>query len=146
VSTVGHVASEADCIFCGIVTGVLPSVTIARTERAVALMDINPVTPGHALVIPQAHATDLFDIDADDLAACAHLAKDIAGRVTERLDADGVNLLQCTGTAAWQSVFHFHLHVIPRYRDQPDKDAARLPWDPTPGDLDEITRLGHRLA
>ena len=60
--------------------------------------------------------------------------------------ADGVNLLNCCGADAWQSVFHFHFHVIPRFRDQPEKDAARLPWDPKPGDLDEIGRIGRQLS
>ena len=70
--------AEPDCIFCGIVAGENPSTTIAQTERAVAFMDINPATPGHALVIPRSHATDLLDITADDLAACILLAQQIA--------------------------------------------------------------------
>jgi len=133
------------CIFCGIVAGELPSTTIAETERAIAFMDINPATPGHALVVPRAHANDLLDVSAEDLAACSELAQDIAGRVKDRLGADGVNLLNCCGVAAWQSVFHFHLQVIPRYQGQPDKDSARLPWIPRPGDPDEIARIGTHL-
>ncbi len=137
---------EPDCIFCGIVAGELPSATIAQSERAIAFMDINPVTPGHALVVPRSHATDLFDTSADDLAACAHLAQQIAERAKDRLGADGINLLNCTGEAAWQTVFHFHIHVIPRFKDQPDKDAIRLPWDVVPGNLDEIRRIGAQLS
>lgn len=137
---------DPECIFCGIVAGEIPSTTIAETERAVAFMDINPATHGHALVVPRAHAVDLLEIDPDDLAACAHLAQEIAGRAKDRLGADGVNLLNCCGADAWQSVFHFHFHVIPRFRDQPEKDAARLPWDPKPGDLDEIGRIGRQLS
>lgn len=137
---------EADCIFCEIVAGESPSVTIAETERAIAFMDINPVTPGHALVIPRSHSTDLFDTPADDLAACADLAQQVALRATDRLAADGVNLLNCSGEAAWQTVFHFHLHVIPRYRDDPAKDHLGLPWQTVPGDLDEIRRIGEILA
>ena len=139
--------SADDCVFCGIVRGELPSSTIARTDRATAFMDINPVTQGHALVIPNAHAVDLHDVSPDDLAACIHLAQDVAARARARLGADGVNLFQCTGADAWQTVFHFHIHVIPRYRDQPDKDGTiRLPWDVTPGDMDEIRRIGDLLA
>lgn len=138
--------AEPDCIFCGIVAGEIPSTTVARTDEAIAFMDINPVTPGHALVVPRSHATDLFDVAADDLAACTQLAQEIAGRAMDRLGADGVNLLNCSGEAAWQSVFHFHLHVIPRYVDQPGKDAIGLPWATVPGDPDEIERIGSLLA
>lgn len=119
---------------------------IAQSDRAIAFMDVNPVTHGHALVVPRAHATDLLDITADDLAACIHLAREVAARAKDRLGADGVNLLNCSGIEAWQSVFHFHLHVIPRYRDQPGKDAIGLPWTPVPGNLDEIGRIGIHLS
>lgn len=137
---------EPECIFCAIVAGDAPSTTIAETDRAVAFMDINPATHGHALVVPRAHSTDLLDIAPGDLAACNDLAQEIARRAKDRLLADGVNLLNCCGADAWQTVFHFHLHVIPRYADQPDRDPLRLPWDPVPGDLDEIARLGRRLS
>ena len=90
---------EADCIFCRIVAGEFPTATIAQNERAIAFMDINPVTLGHVLTIPRSHATDLFDIDAEDLAACVHLAQQIAERARDRLGADGVNLLNCSGEA-----------------------------------------------
>ena len=91
-------------------------------------MDSNPVTPGHVLVIPRAHTTDLLDTPADDLAACIALAQEVAGRAKDRLGADGVNLLNCSGEAAWQTVFHFHLHVILRWKDDPGKDRIGLPW------------------
>jgi hypothetical protein len=88
--TVASVNAEPDCIFCGIVAGAISSTTIARSERAIAFMDINPVTHGHALVVPRVHATDLLDITAEDLAACVHLAQEVAGRAKDRLGADGV--------------------------------------------------------
>lgn len=109
-------------------------------------MDINPVTPGHALVIPRAHAVDLFDVEADDLAACAALAQEIAGRAVARLGADAANLLNCSGEAAWQTVFHFHLHVIPRFADQPGKDCIGLPWAAVPSSPDEIRTIGQQLS
>jgi histidine triad (HIT) family protein len=140
------VNAESDCIFCAIVAGAISSTTIAQSERAIAFMDINPVTDGHALVVPRAHATDLLDITAQDLAACVHLAQEVAVRAKDRLGADGVNLLNCSGLAAWQSVFHFHLHVIPRFKDQPGKDAIGLPWDSLPGNLHEIERIGNHLS
>jgi histidine triad (HIT) family protein len=140
------VAPEPDCIFCGIVAGAIPSTTIARSERAIAFMDINPVTPGHALVVPRAHSIDLHDISAPDLAACVHLAQEVAGRAKDRLRADGVNLLNCSGVDAWQTVFHFHVHVIPRYKNQPGKDALALPWASVSGNLEEIEHIGNQLS
>lgn len=138
--------ADPTCIFCKIVAGELPATRIAESERAIAFMDINPGTPGHALVIPRAHAADLLEIPVEDLAACTELAREIAGRQKERLDADGVNLVNSCGQAAWQTVFHFHLHVIPRYANQPDKDGMRLPWEPAPGDPDAIRAIGEQLA
>jgi histidine triad (HIT) family protein len=140
------VSTKADCIFCGIVAGDLPATTIARADRAIAFMDINPVTRGHALVVPRSHSTDLLDVTDDDLTACILLAQDVARRAMERLGADGVNLLNCSGAAAWQSVFHFHVHVIPRFRDEPGKDRIGLPWAPLPSDLEEIRRIGELLC
>jgi len=84
--------------------------------------------------------------EPDDLAACVHLAQEVAGRARDRLGADGVSALNCSGVDAWQSVFHFHLHVIPRFRDQPDRDAIGLPWASVPGDLAEIDRIGNHLS
>ena len=109
-------------------------------------MDIDPVTPGHVLVVPRSHATDLFDINAEDLSACAHLAQQIARRAKDRLGADGVNLLNCSGEAARQTVFHFHIHVIPRFEDQPTKDVIGLPWESVPSNLDEVKRIGSLLS
>jgi histidine triad (HIT) family protein len=128
----------SDCLFCRIVAGELPADVIAASDRAIAFMDINPATRGHALVIPRAHATDVGDIGEQDLAACAALAADVARLAREHLGAAGVNLLNSSGPAAWQTVFHFHLHVIPRYADDP----LRLPWTPAPGDREEIAAAG----
>jgi histidine triad (HIT) family protein len=140
------VMSATDCVFCGIAAGVLPSTQIAESERALAFLDINPVTRGHALVIPRAHAQDLFDTPPTDLTACAELGQLVAQRAMERLGADGVNLLNCSGAAAWQTVFHVHLHVIPRYADDPERDRIGPPWEIVPSDLDEIQRIGTLLS
>jgi histidine triad (HIT) family protein len=105
-------------------------------------MDINPATRGHLLVIPREHSTDLQDVPEEDLEACARMAKKLAARAMERLDADGVNLLNSYGRAAWQTVFHFHVHVIPRYANDP----LRLPWVPGPGDRDEIAAAAAELT
>ena len=134
--------SESNCLFCKIVAGELPATRVYEDERTIAFMDINPGTRGHLLVIPREHAKDLLEIEAEDLAACARTAQIMAGRVTDRLDADGVNLVNSCGAQAWQTVFHFHVHVIPRYTGDP----LRLPWQPEPGDRDEIAATAQQLT
>jgi histidine triad (HIT) family protein len=126
--------SDPDCLFCKIVAGELPAAIVDEDERTIAFMDINPATRGHALVIPRRHTKDVLEIEADELAATILAAQRLAARMPERLGAAGVNLLNSCGRAAWQTVFHFHIHVIPRYEDDP----LRLPWEPGPGDPDEI--------
>jgi histidine triad (HIT) family protein len=131
-----------DCIFCAIAKGEGPATIVAEDDRTVAFMDIMPATRGHLLVIPRAHSVDLLSVDPDDLNATMQAAKAMAQRVKDRLGADGVNLLNSCGSAAWQTVFHFHIHVIPRW----DDDPLKLPWIPREGDMDEIQRTGALLA
>ena len=133
--------SEPDCIFCKIAAGELPAQIVDEDERTIAFMDINPATRGHLLVIPRRHSRDLEEIEPEDLAAVALTAQRMARRVFERLDADGVNLLNSCRAAAWQTVFHFHIHVIPRYEDDP----LELPWIPAPGDSAEIEATASTL-
>jgi histidine triad (HIT) family protein len=92
-------------------------------------------------VIPRAHSTDLHEVAPEDLSAAAATAQRMAGLARERLGADGVNLLNAAGPAAWQTVFHFHIHVIPRYEDDP----LKLPVHPSPGDSDEIAAAAREL-
>jgi histidine triad (HIT) family protein len=132
---------DPDCLFCKIVAGEIPSQRVDEDERTVAFMDINPATRGHALVIPRAHAVNLLEIDAEDLSATMAAAQRLARTAVERFGADGVNLINSCGAAAWQTVFHFHIHVIPRYTDDP----LRLPWTPAPGDPDEIAEAAAQL-
>jgi histidine triad (HIT) family protein len=133
--------SDPDCLFCKIVAGDLPAQVVAQDERTVAFMDINPATRGHLLVVPREHSRDLLEVAPEDLAATALAAQRLAKRVSQRLGADGVNLLNSCGQAAWQTVFHFHIHVIPRYRGDP----LRLPWVPGPGDAEEIVAAAAAL-
>ena len=133
--------ADPDCIFCKILAGELPGTIVDEDERTVSFMDINPATRGHALVIPREHTRDLLTIDPEDLAACAKAAQRLAAHAKEVLGADGINLLNSCGKAAWQTVFHFHMHVIPRYADDP----LELPWVPGPGDMDEIKATGEEL-
>jgi histidine triad (HIT) family protein len=133
--------SDPDCLFCKIVAGEIPAQIIAEDERTVTFMDINPATRGHALVVPRRHAANVLEIEPEDLSATVLAAQRLAQRVSQRLDADGVNLLNSCGSAAWQTVFHFHIHVIPRY----EGDPLKLPWVPGPGDRDEIAAAAQEL-
>jgi histidine triad (HIT) family protein len=133
--------TEPDCLFCGIVAGSIPSQMIDSDERTVAFMDINPATPGHALVVPRKHSADLLEISDEDLNATVLAARRLARRMKDVLDADGINLINACGAAAWQTVFHFHIHVVPRYEDDP----LKLPWIPAPGDSDEIAAVAAKL-
>jgi histidine triad (HIT) family protein len=133
---------DPDCIFCKIVAGELPATIVDEDERTISFMDIAPATRGHALVIPREHSPDLLSIEPDDLAAVNLAAQRLAVRIKDRLSADGVNLINACGAVAFQTVFHFHLHVIPRY----EGDGLRLPWVPTPGDAAEIAAAAQELA
>lgn len=134
--------ADPDCIFCKIVAGELPATIVDEDERTIAFMDIAPATRGHALVIPRSHAADLLSVGHEDLDAVALAAQRLAVRAKERLGADGVNLLNSCGRAAWQTVFHFHVHVIPRY----DDDPLRLPWVPAEGDQQQIAAAAQELG
>ena len=133
---------DPDCLFCKIVAGEIPATRVREHERTIAFMDINPATRGHLLVIPREHATDLLEIGAEDLGACTAAARELAVLATDRLGADGVNLLNSCGREAWQTVLHFHIHVIPRYAGDP----LRLPWLPEPGDREEIAAAAAELT
>ena len=130
-----------DCIFCKIVAGELPSQIVDSDERTIAFMDISPATPGHALVIPRAHSEDLMSVPEEDLIATMLAVRRLAQRMRETIQPDGVNVLNSCGRAAWQTVFHFHVHVIPRYHDDP----LELPWVPSAGDPEQIAAVADRI-
>jgi histidine triad (HIT) family protein len=133
--------SDDDCIFCKIVGRELPATIVDEDERTVSFMDVNPATRGHALVVPRVHTRDLLSIEPEDLRAVAAATQRLAMRLRERLGADGINVINSCGSVAWQTVFHFHLHVIPRYAGDP----LRLPWTPAPGDPQEIAATAAAL-
>ena len=134
--------ADDDCIFCAIVRGDAPATKVDEDEHTIAFMDIHPWTRGHALVIPREHHKDLHAIPDETLVHVHRSAKRLAARVRDNLGADGVNVLQSTGRAAWQTVFHFHVHVIPRY----DDDPLELPVRPQEGDMDEIKQIAEQLG
>lgn len=134
-------AARSDCVFCGIVAGRLPAQRIDEDERTVAFLDINPWTRGHTLVVPRAHSESILDAPDDDLAAVALAARRVAERLRRKLGCAGVNVFSAAGSVAWQTVFHFHVHVIPRYRD----DGLEPPITPRPADAEQLAALAEQL-
>ena len=134
-------SQATDCIFCQIVAGEIPSFQVYQDAATLAFMDINPFNPGHCLVIPKAHAADIFAIAPDDIAAVARTAKIVAGAVRAALRPAGINIVQANGPAAGQTVHHFHCHVFPRA----EGDGAAMNWGMTPGDMAEIETLASRI-
>ena len=132
---------SGSCIFCAIASGDNPAEVVDSDETTMAFLDINPATRGHALVIPRVHAENLFDLTEKDLHATISAARRLARQMRDTIKPDGINILNSTGRAAWQSVFHFHLHVIPRYHDDP----LQLPWRPGPVDPKELAGVGAEL-
>ncbi len=130
-----------DCLFCGIVAGDVPAQIVDSDEHTVAFMDINPATRGHALVVPRDHAADLIEISDEDLERTFAAARRLARKMEDTLKPDGFNVLNSCGPAAWQTVFHFHVHVVPRY----DEDPLKLPWVPKPADPDEIAKIAKEI-
>jgi histidine triad (HIT) family protein len=135
------VATDPDCIFCKIVTGDLPAEKIGEDDHTLAFMDINPWTRGHALVIPKEHHRNLYEADPEVLAQTVQAAQRLALRMRDALECDGVNLLNSCEAAAWQTVFHLHVHVIPRFEDDP----LRLPGTPREPGEDELAEVAAEL-
>lgn len=131
----------SNCVFCDIVAGHAPAQIVDRTDTTVAFLDINPVADGHLLVVPVRHVRDIWEVTGDELAAMATTLHRLAGVVREALAPDGVNLLQCNGVAAFQSVFHIHSHLIPRWAD----DGLAPRWIPTPGDPATMAAVADRI-
>jgi histidine triad (HIT) family protein len=131
----------SDCIFCGIAAGTMPAERVYEDERTIAFLDIFPAADGHVLVIPRAHADDIHSLAPADLSAVAQTAQAMAGRVSGALGADGISIVQANGAAAGQTVFHYHVHVIPRF----DGDGVLRPWTPGRAGADELGRMGALL-
>ena len=132
---------DPECIFCKIVAGEIPSFKIFEDDETFAFMDINPANHGHTLVIPKEHAADVYSVSDAAITATVKTAKIIAAAVNRTLNPDGLNLLQCNGPAAAQSVMHFHMHVLPRR----DGDELKLNWGLEAGDMDSIGELAERI-
>ena len=131
----------ADCVFCKIRDGQIPSLKIYEDDRAFCIMDINPINEGHCLVITKTHGATIWESDGHDLAAAMRTAKRVATAIREALRPDGLNVLQANGPAAFQSVPHFHLHLIPRWMG----DGKGFDWTLVPGDKVQIAETGEKL-
>ncbi len=130
-----------DCIFCSILAGDMPGEVVQEDEHTVAFMDIQPWTRGHAVVIPRRHVKNLYEIEDEELARVNTAGRRLALKMRDNLHADGINLLNSTEPAAWQTIFHFHLHVIPRYADDP----LQLPTQPGKVEPEEMARVAAEI-
>lgn len=119
---------DDNCIFCKLANGVFPTNSIYEDEDFNVILDASPATKGHALILPKEHYANMFEIDDDILAKAAKLAKKIMAHEKEILGCDGYNLVQNNGEAAGQTVFHFHMHLIPRYSD--NNESKMINWKP----------------
>lgn len=132
---------DENCIFCKLAGGDIPTMSIYEDEDFNVIFDGNPASLGHALILPKTHAANVFELD-DELVAKAYiLAKKIAGALTEVFGADGVNILQNNNEAAGQTVFHFHIHIIPRYAD----GEKIVSWTPGQQDVQALTAAQKKL-
>lgn len=135
--------AEENCVFCKIIAGEIPSTAVYEDDDFKAILDVNPAARGHVIIIPKKHAANIYELEDEDAAKVFPIAKKIAAALQKTYGCDGVNVLQNNGEAAGQTVFHLHVHVIPRYND----DDIRIKWKPgeTP-DLDAVAKeIGKNL-
>lgn len=133
-----------DCVFCQIVKGALPCIKVYEDDRVLAFADINPISEGHTLIIPKAHAENIWDISEEDIAAVHRAARKVAGAIRRALAPNGVAALQLNGRGVHQEVMHYHLHLVPRAADGPPLPVTS--WKLAPGDMAAIRKTGERIA
>ncbi len=131
-----------NCIFCKIANGEIPSNTIYEDDNFRVILDNGPATKGHALVLPKEHYANLFEIPEDVLAKAAVVAKKVASTMKDKLNCDGLNLVQNNGESAGQTVMHFHLHIIPRY----ENDGQHILWKPTSPSAEELAEIKNTIV
>lgn len=134
-------ADHDDCPFCAIEAGDAPVSLLYEDDRSLAFLDVNPVTEGHALVVPREHSVGLADLPEETGGHLFRVGQRVAAALRESLDPDGVNLFLADGAAAGQEVFHVHLHVVPRYED----DSVALEWSPMLVDREELDEVAGRV-
>lgn len=128
---------DANCIFCKIAKGEIPSKTLYEDERFRVILDLGPATKGHALILPKAHYANLYELPEELAGEAMKLAKKMAAKMTEKLKCEGFNLIQNNGDMAGQTVFHFHMHMIPRYQ----ADGQKIGWKPMEVTQDELEEV-----
>lgn len=133
--------NKDDCIFCKIANGEIPSATVYEDSICRVILDVNPANKGHALIIPKEHFDNIYSIDAETAAKIFTIATEVAKAQKAELNPDGLNILQNNGEAAGQTVFHFHMHLVPRYI----KDNVTMTWIPGKADTEELSALSKAL-
>ena len=126
-----------DCIFCKLANGDIPTNVVYEDSDFTVIMDASPATKGHSLILPKKHFANLFELDEETAKKVLPLAKKVATHMTEKLGCDGFNLVQNNGETAGQTVFHFHMHLIPRYKD----DNQVIGWNPQDADVEEQKKI-----
>jgi histidine triad (HIT) family protein len=137
-----HDHLDADCIFCKIIRGEIPSFKVWEDDKTFAFMDINPIAAGHALIVPKFHTPNIYEAPADWMGPTLGSVSRVARAVRDEVAPDGINILQANDKGAAQSVFHIHFHVIPRNLG----DGLTMNWDMVPGDMDGIGQLAEKIA
>ena len=135
---------ETDCIFCKIAAGEIPSKTIYEDERFRVILDISPASKGHALIIPKDHYANIYELPEEMAASAMVLAKKLAAHMTEILQCDGFNIIQNNGEPAGQTVFHFHMHLIPRYKGDGNQD--KICWNHLELSQEELEDICQKLS
>ena len=133
-----------DCIFCKIIKGDIPCFKVYEDDRVLAFEDVNPISDGHTLIIPKAHAENIWEISGEDLVAIHLASKKVAHAIKEVLNPEGVAVLQLNGRGVNQVVMHYHLHLIPRTTGGPK--LTMTAWELIPGDMDAIKLTGDKIA
>ena len=133
---------DTNCIFCKIAAGDIPSNTIYEDEEFRVILDLAPASKGHALILPKEHCADIYEIDAEVAGRAMKLAKKLAMHMTDVLGCEGFNILQNNHEVAGQTVFHFHMHIIPRYKD----DGQVIGWEPHASDPEVQAQLAEKIG
>lgn len=132
---------QDSCIFCKIANGAIPSKSIYEDGDFRVILDLGPATKGHALILPKQHSADLYELPEETASKVMVLAKKMASRMTKKLQCDGFNIVQNNGEVAGQTVMHYHLHLIPRYRD----DGQKILWKPTEVTQEELEQIKNTI-
>ena len=130
------------CIFCKIANGEIPSKTLYEDDKYRVILDLGPATKGHALILPKDHYANLYELPEDAASEVMKLAKKMAAQMTDKLGCDGFNLVQNNGEVAGQTVFHFHMHLIPRYKD----DGQKIGWKPGEPSQEALEAISHQIV